>query len=714
MLPVNIILFLFLPLVTANVDKDPNLCLESKIVYYTEMDMSGKRFGNLFGLPFSPGKIVNKTRLEPYHTCCAGYSRDSQEHKCQPICSKGCPAHSTCAEPDECVCGSGYADGHDGTCQPVCSPACGNNSYCKEPDVCPCNPGYARSTKAVRGDCKPICDYPTCGLNSACVSPNQCKCAEGYEEVDANKTIYNCKPRCHETCINATCSSPNYCTCNEGYQYVSDRNGTACKPICEGCQFGDCISPGNCHCWEGPDCPTGLCSVPGTCNCEQGHRWNGTVCEPQCEQCESNSYCQKPGVCACNEGYHMVKDNNQCVPKCSEECGAHSFCAQPEECRCQPGYAKVANASCQPTCESRCPPNTHCGAPNTCLCQEGYYLDDHELCQPRCTNCGKHSHCTAPGVCVCDEGYLKAHWSTDCLPKCIMYCGDHGHCSSPGHCECDAGYEKNQFGACQRICLSACGANSHCTGNGVCECIAGYATKDVASAEGCQLISNNSDSLLAAVPLTTTATATIGTTSTTVRFVPWRTESPSATTTEKVKPTTRAGAVPRKILELDFAISQAVSLCANKCECWKEYDELGPLSSSSCTKLCINGLKTSCLDLSYCRCNPSSDLICNGTSPVSGEINSDSAESDEIRFVCTKAPSKPSPATDPSQGKAELHADKVGTKWPTILGWCLVASLLVMAVVGSTLLYLRHKRQNAARGSYSSPGLLSESFEEDL
>jgi len=108
--------------------------------------------------------------------CCPGYLQ-VESGLCEPICTRGCPAHASCAAPDRCECISGYisARSHqDGShyCEPICQTQCPVGAQCVSPNTCACRDGYTQlqpTGDGVSADCAPICQVGDGCANGKCI-----------------------------------------------------------------------------------------------------------------------------------------------------------------------------------------------------------------------------------------------------------------------------------------------------------------------------------------------------------------------------------------------------------------------------------------------------------------------------------------------------------------------------------------------------------------
>lgn len=55
-------------------------------------------------------------RTRPVDDCCKGYTKNTSEDRCIPVCSTDC-VHGTCTAPDTCLCESGYGGPYCDICK---------------------------------------------------------------------------------------------------------------------------------------------------------------------------------------------------------------------------------------------------------------------------------------------------------------------------------------------------------------------------------------------------------------------------------------------------------------------------------------------------------------------------------------------------------------------------------------------------------------------
>lgn len=127
--------------------------------------------------------------------CCKGYTLNSSENECLPVCSNEC-LHGKCIAPDTCQCETGYGG-------PKCDITCPTGFWDR--------------------DCQKRC---LCQNNSTCDPFNgHCKCARGWKGIT-----------CEQQCPAGT-------------------YGQDCAEICR-CENGNCdVVTGECQCnsgWTGP------------------------------------------------------------------------------------------------------------------------------------------------------------------------------------------------------------------------------------------------------------------------------------------------------------------------------------------------------------------------------------------------------------------------------------------------------------------------------
>ncbi|KAH8251417.1 hypothetical protein KR032_011438 [Drosophila birchii] len=119
--------------------------------------------------------------------CCPGYLQ-VESGLCEPICSRACPAHASCAAPDRCECIAGYVSARnhqDGGhyCEPICTAPCNPGAQCVAPNTCACREGYTQlkpDGDGVNGDCVPVCQVGGGCANGKCIGVERCSCNAGY------------------------------------------------------------------------------------------------------------------------------------------------------------------------------------------------------------------------------------------------------------------------------------------------------------------------------------------------------------------------------------------------------------------------------------------------------------------------------------------------------------------------------------------------------
>ncbi|XP_017098906.3 anterior pharynx in excess protein 1 [Drosophila bipectinata] len=119
--------------------------------------------------------------------CCQGYTK-VESGLCEPICTRGCPAHASCAAPERCECIAGYVSAkshHGGShyCEPICETGCTAGAQCVSPNTCACRDGYVQQKPAgdgVSGDCLPTCQVGGGCANGRCIDVERCACNPGY------------------------------------------------------------------------------------------------------------------------------------------------------------------------------------------------------------------------------------------------------------------------------------------------------------------------------------------------------------------------------------------------------------------------------------------------------------------------------------------------------------------------------------------------------
>ncbi|CAH1155107.1 unnamed protein product [Phaedon cochleariae] len=254
--------------------------------------------------------------------------------------------------------------------------------------------------------------------------------------------------------------------CCSGYERLPHTH-LQCVPVCDGCENGNCTSPGVCECKRGyileegsciPTCPigclNGVCTNRGQCSCNAGNELsrNGKYCLPHCTGgCGLGGKCVGPEVCACEQGFSLDPRSNKCGYHCEGGCG-QGTCIAPNQCSCSPGY-KIVGHTCVPDCPRGCQ-NGECTAPNKCSCKPGWTLDNAgSVCTPHCSQVCLNGDCIAPETCACKKGYTEAPGAIR-SQKCVAHCPGgctNGICSAPNFCICNPGYVKESKGS--NVCV---------------------------------------------------------------------------------------------------------------------------------------------------------------------------------------------------------------------------------------------------------------------
>ncbi|KAH8377167.1 hypothetical protein KR093_003766, partial [Drosophila rubida] len=142
-------------------------------------------------------------------------------------------------------------------------------------------------------------------------------CRPGYEGTPGS-----CRPVCNPQCVYAVCTAPQQCTCDAGYETSGGREARAhgCRPICQGCHYGDCIAPGLCHCWpafaeradEGcqplPDLLLPPQNCQNNCGCWQTYprsAFTAASCISACDRYNPEP-CLDLSQCLCNRINHFL------------------------------------------------------------------------------------------------------------------------------------------------------------------------------------------------------------------------------------------------------------------------------------------------------------------------------------------------------------------------------------------------------------------------
>ncbi|XP_017068019.2 multiple epidermal growth factor-like domains protein 11 [Drosophila eugracilis] len=208
--------------------------------------------------------------------CCPGYL-EVESRLCEPICTRGCPAHASCAAPDRCECISGYVSARnhqDGShyCEPICQTLCSAGAQCVSPNTCACREGYTQLLPdgyGVSGDCAPVCQVGNGCANGKCIDVERCSCNAGYRwdkaeerciEVSAESISEELELAEESSESSSTSSTAAFTVteCPDNYvlfhgecrekQFNSNEVGclkTGCGP------HQTCLESGSCHCSDG-------------------------------------------------------------------------------------------------------------------------------------------------------------------------------------------------------------------------------------------------------------------------------------------------------------------------------------------------------------------------------------------------------------------------------------------------------------------------------
>ena len=227
------------------------------------------------------------------------------------------------------------------------------------------------------------------------------------------------------------CTVPGTCVCNGGW------SGPLCNQIicAAGCSpdNGGCTTPVlqllccmHRMAWLSFNPPL----HQGTCVCNDPTRWTGAYCTtPICQGCQYGT-CTSPGSCACTSGYTGALCD---TPVCATPC-AHGACIRPNVCQCYPGWsaADCSTAICLPGCS---PTTGGCAnSPGNCTCladSQGPLYSGTYCTVPVCvTGCLYGTCTTGPRQCICQAGWTGQLCDTAiCRPGCSL---DYGRCVSHG------------------------------------------------------------------------------------------------------------------------------------------------------------------------------------------------------------------------------------------------------------------------------------------
>lgn len=264
-------------------------------------------------------------------------------------------------------------------------------------------------------------------------------CDEGYEREAVND--FACTPVCYP-CDYGTCINPGECKCFDGYHLtVTNGNETTCLPTCENCDHPN------------------ICSRPYHCDCDVGYDSEttdthgnapATICHPHCDTPCNNGYCASPNVCGCRDGFILSPKSDRCEQPCPNEC-LFGECEN-GVCVCEPGFKLLPDSDheCHPYCNTPCV-NGVCQAPDICQCDDGHELRNGNECVPICNKECVNGTCIAHEMCECNEGFqLRGYQDHICVPICgngIDTFDDdeddgciNGTCVSPNQCDCLHGF----------------------------------------------------------------------------------------------------------------------------------------------------------------------------------------------------------------------------------------------------------------------------------
>ncbi|XP_046812020.1 uncharacterized protein LOC111682922 [Lucilia cuprina] len=621
--------------------------------------------------------------------CNSGYQMDSVSGECFPICNN-CPENSICTQPDQCTCNAGYLDNGLGECKPICIKPCPEFSECTKPEKCTCQQNYKKN---VNGKCEAICEQE-CPENSLCIKPNECSCQKGYEEAEyINATRFKCLPKCNNGCpLNALCIKPNVCECQKGYRMSPDN---VCQPVCENeCpQYATCSEPNRCSCHEGYEqqelqcqpicekaCPEhASCREPNKCQCEAGYQMTEeNICQPVCEdKCPQYATCIEPNKCSCNKGYELLEQ--QCQPVCEKSCPEHASCSEPNKCQCEAGYqlklSSIYNLFCEPICQANCSTFGKCVQPNKCECLEGYEMDELEVCQPICSRGCKNGLCFQPEICICNPGYLMGP-QEECEPFCSLPC-QNGSCIEPEICQCHEGYKlkNNSINICEPLCDPQC-INGICVAPNVCICHENYEPTTTAiglNHHNCQVVAN--------ITITTTTQPEFETST-------YKQQSTAQMLTTLTTLDLTSTLNPDQLRQTSASNLVSADICNDRCHCWQEFDEYGPLITKQCVRLCVDDFDKPCLDLNRCKCDVAKNhLICQATD------DSMELDDDPLFYRCNLERFKATtfkPLNDGvSSDMKSVQPEKMSSfPW----WWPVIAAVLVVSSVIVGLLYVRFRK----------------------
>uniref|UniRef100_A0A6P4EPF2 Fibrillin-2 isoform X1 n=1 Tax=Drosophila rhopaloa TaxID=1041015 RepID=A0A6P4EPF2_DRORH len=209
--------------------------------------------------------------------CCPGYLQ-VEVGLCEPVCSRGCPAHASCASPDRCECISGYVSARshqDGShyCEPICQTSCPAGAQCVSPNTCACRDGFTQlqpTGDGVSADCAPVCQVGDGCANGKCIDVERCSCNAGYRWDKAEE-------RCAE--VSAELMSEEQDTTEEIAESLSTSSTAA---------------------FTATECPEDYVLFRGECR-EKQFNSNEAGCLKS--GCGAHQTCLESGTCHCSEGY---------------------------------------------------------------------------------------------------------------------------------------------------------------------------------------------------------------------------------------------------------------------------------------------------------------------------------------------------------------------------------------------------------------------------
>ncbi|EDV31963.1 uncharacterized protein Dana_GF14278 [Drosophila ananassae] len=215
--------------------------------------------------------------------CCQGYAK-VESGLCEPICSRGCPAHASCAAPERCECIAGYVSAkshHSGShyCEPICETGCAAGAQCVSPNTCACRDGYVQQKPAgdgVSGDCVPTCQVGGGCANGRCIDVERCVCNQGYRWDNNDQMCLEISAESVSEELDSTekslieVQSTSYAAivteCQEDYVLFNGEcrerqfNSNEVSCLTSGCgSHQTCLESGICQCSDGyvPQEPTG-------------------------------------------------------------------------------------------------------------------------------------------------------------------------------------------------------------------------------------------------------------------------------------------------------------------------------------------------------------------------------------------------------------------------------------------------------------------------